>query len=174
MFQLTCRDRNILALQSELLSASALGIENVLALTGDHPSVGEYPKAKAVFDLDAVRLLKLIEKMNSGEDANGKELEGRCSFFSGAALAPNVSPIEPEVLKTKKKIESGAKFFQTQAIYDLDELEKFLEIYERECGGSEELRKCTLAGTVLLHSQSVVNFLKTLPGVKISEEVEAR
>ncbi|NQT21849.1 MAG: methylenetetrahydrofolate reductase, partial [Candidatus Omnitrophica bacterium] len=119
IFQLTCRDRNRLALQSDLLSAYVLGIENVLALTGDHPALGDHPEAKPVFDLDVVTLLDAIQKLNSGLDLSGNPLKGVPNFFSGAVVNPGADPIEPEIIKMEKKVEKGVLFFQTQAVYDV-------------------------------------------------------
>ncbi len=127
IFQITCRDRNRLALQSDLLSASALGIENILVLTGDHPALGDHPEAKPVFDLDSVQLLQVAGKLQEGSDMKGNKLEGVSpKFCLGAVVNPGADPLEPQIIKMEKKIEAGAKFFQTQAIYDIKLFENFL------------------------------------------------
>ena len=120
IYQLTCRDRNRLALQSDLLSAAALGIENVLITTGDHPTLGDHPQAKPVFDLDSVQLLQAARKLETGRDLNGNKLIGTFpKFCLGAAVNPGADPWEPQLMKMDKKVAAGAEFFQTQAVFDL-------------------------------------------------------
>src|SRR4030043_454948 len=127
IFQVTCRDRNRLALQSDILSAAALGIENLLILTGDHTTMGDHPEAKPVFDLDSVQLLQVASKLQAGLDMKGNKLEGQApKFCLGAVVNPGSDPIEPQIIKMEKKIEAGAEFFQTQAIYDIKIFENFL------------------------------------------------
>ena len=112
IFQMTCRDRNRLALQSDLLSAAALGIENVLLLTGDHTTLGDHPEAKPVFDLDSVQLLQVAKKLQEGFDMKGNKLEGAApKFCMGAVVNPGADPLEPQIMKMEKKIEAGAEFF---------------------------------------------------------------
>jgi methylenetetrahydrofolate reductase (NADPH) len=120
VLQLTCRDRNRLALQSELLSAAILGVNNVLCLTGDYVTIGDHPNAKPVFDLDSAQLLQTVATLNAGKDMAGNELKGATDFLPGACVAPEADPIEPQMLKFEKKVAAGAKFFQTQAVFDLD------------------------------------------------------
>ncbi len=148
VFQVTCRDRNRLALQSDLLSGWALGIRNVLALTGDHPSLGDHPNAKPVFDLDSVTLLEMIGTLNSGKDMSGNELNGTPDFLPGAVVNPgadNEAALDLQIMKMEKKIEAGAKFFQTQGVYDLDAFEKFMKRVEG-------LNTKVLVGIILLNS----------------------
>ncbi|MFH1621654.1 MAG: methylenetetrahydrofolate reductase, partial [Candidatus Omnitrophota bacterium] len=116
ILQVTCRDRNRLALQSDLLSASVLGIENVLLLTGDHPTLGDHPDAKPVFDLDSVQLIQVARILESGKDMKGNDLLGSPKFCIGAVVNPGADPLEPEIIKMEKKIQAGAQFFQTQAV----------------------------------------------------------
>jgi 5,10-methylenetetrahydrofolate reductase len=133
VYQVTCRDRNCLALQSDLLSGWALGIRNVLALTGDHPVLGDHPKARPVFELDSVSLLDVIGKLNSGVDMAGNELKGTPDFLPGAVVNPgadNEAALDLQIMKMETKIEAGAKFFQTQGVYDLDAFEKFMKRIE--------------------------------------------
>ena len=103
ILQLTCRDRNRLALQSELLGARVIGVKNVLALTGDYITSGDHPQAKPVFDLDSIQLLQLIEQLNAGKNGNDKELNGRCDFYSGAAVNPSTEPREMIIDVMKRK-----------------------------------------------------------------------
>ena len=127
VFQMTCRDRNRLAIQSDLLGAWALGIKNVLALTGDDVSFGDHRDAKAVFDLDSVQLVGAVSLLNSGVNHNEKKLRGGTDFYLGAVVAPEANPIEPEMIKFRKKVKAGAKFFQTQAIYDMEKFKRFFD-----------------------------------------------
>ncbi|MGB9301556.1 MAG: methylenetetrahydrofolate reductase, partial [Anaerolineae bacterium] len=118
IFQLTCRDRNRIALQSDLLSAYVLGIENILCLTGDYVSLGDHPDAKPVFDLDSVSLIETARALCEGHDLAGKELQGKPEFCIGAVVSPGAEPLEPQIIKMENKMRAGAQFFQTQAIYD--------------------------------------------------------
>lgn len=127
VFQITCRDRNRLALQSDLLSAYGLGIENVLCLTGDHVKLGDDPRSKAVFDLDAVQLLACASGLNEGKDIAGHELEGSPNLFLGAVVNPGAYSLDAELIKMEKKIRAGAKFFQTQAVYEPDKFAGFMK-----------------------------------------------
>ena len=129
IFQMTCRDRNRIALQSDLLGAWVMGIKNVLALTGDLPSLGDHPAAKPVFDLDSVTLLQTITTLNGGKDLSGNELKGAPAFFPGAVVKVEnntEASFELQIAKMKKKVAAGAKFFQTQACYDPKSFEKLM------------------------------------------------
>lgn len=127
IMQITGRDRNRIAIQGELLSAAALGIKNVLALTGDHPSIGDHPDARGVFDMDSVNILQAATKLMEGQDLNGNELSGTPEYFLGASVTPLYDPLELQIIKMKKKIQAGAKFFQTQAVYDIDVIRSFMD-----------------------------------------------
>ncbi len=166
VFQVTCRDRNRLALQSDLLSGWALGIRNVLALTGDHPSMGDHPNAKPVFDLDSVTLLEMIGTLNSGKDMSGNELNGTPDFLPGAVVNPgadNEAALDLQIMKMEKKIEAGAKFFQTQGVYDLDAFEKFMKRVEG-------LNTKVLVGIILLKSVGMARYMnKNVAGVFVPE-----
>lgn len=166
IYQLTCRDRNRLALQSDLLSAAALGLENVLILTGDHPGLGDHPQAKPVFDLDSVQLLEVARKLEHGQDMQGNKLVGEApKFCLGAVVNPGADPLEPEIIKMEKKIAAGADFFQTQVIYDLRVFEKFLE-------QTKHLKVPIMAGVILLKSASMARFInKHVPGVCIGDDL---
>jgi len=166
VFQLTCRDRNRLALQSDLLSAWVLGVRNVLALTGDHPTLGDHPDAVPVFDLDSVSLLKVIGRLNEGFDLAGNQLKGAPAFFPGAVVNPGAdteAALEMQIIKMEKKIEAGAKFFQTQGIYDLDLFEKFMKRIEG-------FKIPVLGGIILLKSAGMARFMnKNVAGVFVPE-----
>jgi 5,10-methylenetetrahydrofolate reductase len=161
VFQMTCRDRNRLALQSDILGAWALGIRNILALTGDHVSFGDHREAKAVFDVDSVQLVGLIDGLNRGKNMKEKELRGGTGFLIGAVVAPEANPWEPEGIKFEKKIAAGARFFQTQAIYDMDKFKRFFEVASRS-----DVK--ILGGILLLKSAKMANYLNTnVPGVHV-------
>ncbi|MHC4403414.1 MAG: methylenetetrahydrofolate reductase [Planctomycetota bacterium] len=163
ILQLTCRDRNRLALQSELLSASILGVHNVLCLTGDYISVGDHPQAKPVFDLDSVQLLQTVEQLNQGKDLAGNEMQGATRLFPGAVVTPEADPIEPQMIKFAKKIAAGARFIQTQAIYDLDNFKRFMD----------DARKHDvkiMAGIVLLVTAGMARYMnKNVPGIFVPD-----
>ncbi|MEI6845725.1 MAG: methylenetetrahydrofolate reductase, partial [Candidatus Firestonebacteria bacterium] len=128
VFQVTCRDRNRLALQSDILSAALFGIENMLLLTGDHTTLGDHKDAKPVFDLDSVSLAHMVKKMEEGKDLAGNLLDGEPpKFCKGAVVSPCSEPLEPQLFKMEKKIKAGIEFFQTQAVYEADKFEKFMK-----------------------------------------------
>jgi len=163
VFQMTCRDRNRIALQSDLLSAHVLGIENVLCLTGDYVSLGDHPDAKPVFDLDSVSLLESATLLQQGRDLAGKELNGNPRFFLGAVVTPGANPYEPQIIKMEKKVKAGAQFFQTQAVYQPEEFEKFMQ----QVG---HLKVPVLLGIVLLKSAGMARFMnKNVAGVHVPE-----
>jgi len=163
ILQMTCRDRNRLALQAELLLAHTMGIRNVLCLTGDAVLVGDHKEAKGVFDLDSVQLLKAIRQMESGKDLGGNDLDGTIEFCAGAIVTPEARPIEPQLIKLEKKVEAGAEFFQTQAIYDLDNFAKFMQ-YARQFPVK------MLAGIVLLSSARMAKYMtENVPGIFVPQ-----
>lgn len=166
IFQITCRDRNRLALQSDILSAAALGIENILALTGDYTTLGDHPDAKPVFDLDSVQLLQVAKRLQEGFDMKGNKLEGSPpKFCLGAVVNPGADPIEPQIVKMEKKIEAGAEFFQTQAVYDVKAFENFL-------GNIKHLKTTILAGIVLLKSAGMARYMnENVAGVFIPQNL---
>ena len=164
ILQLTCRDRNRMALQSELLSASVLGVRSVLCLTGDYISVGDHPQAKPVFDLDSVQLLQTVGLLNGGKDLAGNDLLGRTDLFPGAVVTPEADPIEPQMIKFEKKIAAGAQFIQTQAIYDLDNFKRFMERARQHNGVK------IMAGIVLLVSAGMAKYMnKNVPGIFVPD-----
>jgi len=165
VFQMTCRDRNRLALQSDILGAWALGVKNILALTGDHVSFGDHREAKAVFDIDSVQLVGLIDGLNRGRNMKDKELRGGTGFLIGAVVAPEANPWEPEEIKFEKKIAAGARFFQTQAIYDMDKFKRFFEVASKS-----DVK--VLGGLLLLKSAKMANYLNTnVPGVHVPQDL---
>jgi 5,10-methylenetetrahydrofolate reductase len=165
ILQVTCRDRNRLALQAELLFAYTRGIRNVLCLTGDAVVVGDHKAAKGVFDLDSVQLLRAIRQMESGKDLGGNELDGTVEFCAGAIVTPEANPIEPQLIKFEKKVEAGAEFFQTQAIYDLDKFAKFME-------HARQFPVKILAGIILLVSARMAKYMtENVPGVFVPQNL---
>jgi len=163
ILQMTCRDRNRLALQAELLLAYTREINNVLCLTGDAVPVGDHKEAKGVFDFDSVQLLKAIRTMESGQDMGGNSLDGPVEFCAGAIVTPEAQPIEPQLIKFEKKVEAGAEFFQTQAIYDLENFSTFMQ-YARQFPVK------ILAGIVLLSSARMAKYMnENVPGILVPE-----
>jgi len=163
ILQMTCRDRNRLALQADLLFAHQRGICNVLCLTGDSVVLGDHKEAKGVFDLDSSQLLAAIRRLEKGEDLGGNKVEGELSFCAGAIVTPEANPIEPQLIKFEKKIEAGAEFIQTQAVYDLDHFKEFMS-YARQFPVK------ILAGIILLTSAPMARFMnKNVAGVTVPQ-----
>jgi methylenetetrahydrofolate reductase (NADPH) len=162
IYQVTCRDRNRLALQSDILSAAALGIENLLVLTGDHPALGDHPEAKPVFDVDSVQLLQIVQRLQHGEDMKGNKLEGKSPRFCvGAVVNPGADPLQPQIIKMEKKLEAGVDFFQTQAVYDIKVFEQFL-------AKTKYLKTTILAGVVVLKSAKMARYMnENVAGVSV-------
>ena len=165
ILQMTCRDRNRLALQAELLLAYTRGIRNVLCLTGDAVVVGDHKEAMGVFDLDSTQLLRTIRLMETGQDMGGNSLDGTVEFCAGAIVTPEAQPIEPQLIKFEKKVEAGAQFFQTQAIYDVDNFSKFMQ-YARQFPVK------VLAGIVLLSSARMAKYMtENVPGIFVPQNL---
>lgn len=165
ILQMTCRDRNRLALQAELLLAYTKGIRNILCLTGDAITVGDHKEAKGVFDLDSVQLLSTIRQMESGKDSGGNDLDGDVEFCAGAIVTPEARPVEPQLVKFEKKLAAGAEFFQTQAVYDLDNFAKFMQ-YARQFPAR------ILAGIVLLSSARMAKYMtENVPGIFVPQDL---
>ena len=165
ILQLACRDRNRLALQSELLAAYALGIANVLCMTGDPPSSGDHPDAKPVFDLDAITLLRAIKSLGSGTDMASNELRGSPHFYAGAVVNPGARDLDEELRRMEEKIEAGASFFQSQAVYDPAGFESFMNVAQR-------YRVPVLAGVIVLKSATMArNLNANLPGVHVPDDL---
>lgn len=165
--QMACRDRNRIALQADLMGANALGIHNVLALTGDPVKAGDNPKARSVFDLESVRLLRTIGLLNQGIDLNEKKLpDGPLNIFAGAAVDPQCPSWSGLQKRFERKVEAGAQFFQSQLISDFDCLEKFMNQI------ATPAQKPVLAGIFLLKSAKNAAFLnRNVPGVHIPDDI---
>lgn len=165
ILQMTCRDRNRLALQADLLFASSRGVHNVLCLTGDSLLLGDHKEGKSVFDLDSSQLLAAIRRLERGNDLAGNDLDGGVSFCAGAIVTPEANPLEPQLIKFEKKIEAGAEFIQTQAVYDLDRFKQFMD-YARQFPAK------ILAGVILLTSAPMARFMnKNVAGVNVPQEL---
>jgi len=169
IMQLTCRDRNRLSLQSDILSAAVLGIENLLCLTGDHPKLGDHPAAMPVFDLDSVQLLLAVKSLMNGKDMAGNELEGQPpQFCLGAVVNPGADPLEPQIIKMAKKVAAGAEFFQTQAVYEVDKFARFMEKVKSAIGGKVPV----MAGIVFLKSPAMAKFMnENVAGIHVPDEI---
>ncbi len=163
ILQMNCRDRNRLALQSDLLSAHVLGIHNVLCITGDHTTLGDHSEAKPVYDLDSVQLLQAVKSLQEGKDLGGSELFGSPQFCVGAIVVPEANPIEPQLLKFEKKVNAGSAFFQTQAVFDVDKFRNFMKF-------ARQFKVKILAGIVLLESADMAQGMN-IPGVYIPQKL---
>lgn len=167
VFQITCRDRNRLSIQADLLFAFSRGIESVLCLTGDSLKMGDHPEAKPVYDIDSVQLIQLIHNLNSGKDLSGNNLDGGVDFCIGASATPSADPIEPQLIKFEKKLKAGIDFVQTQAVYDLDELKRFVD-YSQNINKSVKI----LAGIVLLVSAGMAKWMnENIPGIFVPQNL---
>jgi homocysteine S-methyltransferase len=164
-----CRDRNLLGMQMDLLGAHALGLHNILAVTGDPPKMGTYPNATAVFDIDSIGLLHFIQQMNRGRDFGGRKLGGQTSFFVGAGCNPAHPQLEREVERFGQKIEAGAEFFFSQPVYDVGILERFLELTD----GFPKVP--FLVGILPLASAKNAEFLHNeVPGMQVPQSIRDR
>jgi methylenetetrahydrofolate reductase (NADPH) len=168
ILNVSCRDRNRLALQADLLGAAALGIRNLLVLTGDYASMGDHPQTKPVFDLDSIQLLKVIQKLGGGQDMAGNPLRGGPEFFVGATVSPipdTEAALELQLVKMEKKLAAGAKFFQTQPVFELRAFERFMKRVE---GFGVPI----LASVLPLKSASMGRFInKNMPGILVPERL---
>ena len=174
VFQMVCRDRNRLALQSDLLSAASLGVENVLALTGDHVVMGDHQDTKPVYDLDSVGLLKAMSNLEAGTDmgvdmkGNPNELDGSPTFFKGCCTTPCSPTPEAQIIKLEKKVAAGAQFVQTQAVYDPAAFESFMKQVEH-------LKVPVLVGIVMLKSAGMAKYMnRSVPGVQVPDPLIQR
>ncbi|RLF23726.1 MAG: methylenetetrahydrofolate reductase [Thermoprotei archaeon] len=170
VYQITCRDRNRIAIISDLLAAAALGIRNVLALTGDHVTMGDNPEAKPVFDLDSASLVYLIRRMvDEGVDLAGNKIEGEVKFHVGIAANPNAMPLELEILKIERKVRLGIDFIQTQCVFDMELTKEFL----REV---KKFNVPVLVGICPIRSIGMMKwYIKECPGgIKIPMEIQER
>ena len=168
VMQITCRDRNRLALQSDVLSAYVLGIRNILCLTGDNTTTGDHPQAKPVFDLDSITLLDVIRKLEDGYDMAGNELKGKPVFFKGAAVNPETNlkaSFNLQLIKMKKKADCGAQFFQTMPVFNAEKFKVFMDRVKEL-----SINLPIIAGIQLIKSEKMANYLNEyIPGVNVPE-----
>ena len=168
ILQVTCRDRNRIALQADVLSAAALGIRNIVTMTGDHPGGGDHPNAKPVFDIDSTALLQSLAALQSGNDMSGAKLRGAPDLLVGAVVNPGADDLDREIGRMEEKIEAGAAFFQTQAVYDASEFERFMRRVE---GYGAPV----LAGCIMLKSGNMArNFNANVPGINVPDAIISR
>jgi len=168
IFQMTCRDRNRLALQADLLGAAMLGIRNLLLLTGDDPKAGDHPDAKPVFDINSATLMQVARGLTQGKDMAGKELKGVPHFCIGAAADPGAKDLDVEMQKFKAKIDGGAQFFQTQAVFDAEGFRRFL-------ANVAAFKKPVLAGILLVKSAKMARYMNEhVWGIHVPEALIAR
>ncbi|MCD4702731.1 MAG: methylenetetrahydrofolate reductase [Methanosarcinaceae archaeon] len=167
IMQLTCRDRNRLALQSDLLGAAAMGLRNVCVMSGDHTTKGDHPGAKPVYDLDSIQLLSMIQNMEEGYDLAGNDLEDAPEFVVGAVS--NIDPKQPmQLLKLKKKVRMGTQFIQTQAVYDVEQFAEFM-------GMIESVEMPVIAGIIPLRSANMARFMnENIPGIRVGDDLIRR
>ena len=165
ILQVTCRDRNRLALEADLLLAHSRGINNMLSLTGDSVDVGDHKEAKPVFDLDSVQLLRMARTLESGMDMAGNELKGAPSFCLGSSVHPEADFIEPQLIKFDKKVEAGAQFFQTQGVFDLASFRRFMQY-------ASQFNVKILAGIIVIASARMAKYMNNnVPGISVPQEV---
>lgn len=165
VMQLTCRDRNRIAMQSDLMGAHMLGIRNILCLTGDYPTVGDHKEAKPVYDLDSVQVMQLVQGLNNGLDMAGNKLDGATDFTIGAAVTPEADPLGPMLAKFEVKVKAGAQFFQTQAIYDPEQFATFMKAVR-------PFKVKVLAGILVLRNYKMAEFMNTnIPGVSVPQDM---
>lgn len=163
VMQLTCRDRNRIAMQSDLLGAHMLGIRNILCLTGDYPTVGDHKDAKPVYDLDSVQVMQLVQGLNGGRDMAGNKLDGSTAFTIGAAVTPEADPLGPMLAKFEVKVKAGAQFFQTQAVYRPDQFASFMQAVR-------PFKVKVLAGILVLRNAKMAEFMNAnIPGVSVPQ-----
>jgi 5,10-methylenetetrahydrofolate reductase len=167
ILQVNCRDRNALAISSDLLGAYALGINNVLAITGDYPKKSLHHAIKPVFDIDSVQLIKLLKDMNNGIDFSGEPLKGSTNFTIGAVVNPGSDPIEPQIMKLQKKMDAGAQFIQTQISYDIEGFKRFRD-------KTSNIKTKYLLGILPIRSANMVEVIKKIPGVNLPDDIAKR
>jgi 5,10-methylenetetrahydrofolate reductase len=167
IMQLTCRDRNRLALQSDLLGAYAMGVRNICLMTGDYTTKGDHPKAKPVYDMDSVQLLAMVQGMKEGHDLAGNTIENPPEFVVGAVSNTDPSNVM-QMLKLKKKAKMGLDFIQTQAVYDTEQFRSFMEI-------ADEIQVPVIAGIIPLKSANMADFMNNnVPGINVTTDIMER
>jgi methylenetetrahydrofolate reductase (NADPH) len=171
IMQMTCRDRNRIAIQSDLLGAYSLGIRNILCLSGDHQVFGNHPEAKNVYDLDSIQLVRAVRDLRDGQFINGEKCRFNPKMFIGAAANPFADPFEYRAMRLAKKIAAGADFIQTQAAYDLERFEAWMGMV-RDMGLHEKVR--IMAGVVPVKSAAALRYVSTVPGMRVPEKLIER
>lgn len=165
VIQMTCRDRNRIAIQSDLLGAAALGIENILCLTGDHQKFGDHPESKPVFDMDSIQLIATVKQLNKGVLLSGEEMKKPTSFLIGGAANPFADPFEFRVVRLEKKILAGAEFIQTQPVFDIPYFKKWMQAVRQK---DLHTRVAILAGVMPVKSVNALQHMqKEVPGIRI-------
>jgi 5,10-methylenetetrahydrofolate reductase len=165
VMQLTCRDRNRIAMQSDLMGAHMLGIRNILCLTGDYPTVGDHKEAKPVYDLDSVQVMQLVQGLNKGKDMVGNKLDGSTAFTIGAAVTPEADLVGPVLAKFEVKVKAGAQFFQTQAVYNPDVFAGFMKQVR-------PFNVKVLAGILVLRNYKMAEFMNAnIPGMSVPKDM---
>ena len=165
ILQMTCRDRNRIALQADTLAAAALGVRNIVTMTGDHPGGGDHPDAKPVFDIDSTALLRALAGLREGKDMSGADLRGSPELFVGAVVNPGADDLDREIGRMEEKIAAGAAFFQTQAVYDAGDFERFARRVE---GYGVPI----IAGCIMLKSGNMArNFNANVPGISVPDAI---
>ncbi len=163
VMQMTCRDRNRIGIQADLLGGHLLGMRNILCLTGDYPTVGDHKDAKPVYDLDSVQVMQAVQGLNAGRDWAGNKLDGSTQFFIGGAVTPEADPLGPMLAKFETKVKAGAEFFQTQAIYSPDQFASFMKAVRK-------FKVKVLAGILLLRNAKMAEFMNAnIPGVSVPQ-----
>jgi methylenetetrahydrofolate reductase (NADPH) len=172
IIQMTCRDRNRIAIQSDLLGAAALGIENVLCLTGDHQRFGNHPEARPVFDLDSVQLIAMTQRLTEGYFLSGETIKKPPVLFIGGAANPFADPLGFRVIRLAKKIQAGARFIQTQPVYDLDRFEEWMEGVRAQ---GLDKKTAILAGVMPVKSvKALLHMENEVPGIRIPQSCFTR
>lgn len=171
IMQLTCRDRNSLSLMGDLLAAEHFGIKDIMTMTGDHPLKG-CKTAKPVYEFDSSTLILLLKGMNEGKNHCGRDLHKKTNFTIGAVISPTITPLEPEIYKTKRKLSAGAEFFQTQPVFSIESIENFCNLYDKEFG--EDIRDKIIVGILPIYSTKMLAGIKSLPGLNVNPIYEER
>lgn len=173
VMQIVCRDRNRIAIQSDVLGAVALGIWNILCLTGDYQSFGDHPTAKSVFDLDSIQLVQVLSQMRDEKKfLSGEKISGEVPLFIGAVENPYADPFEYRVLRLAKKVKAGADFIQTQAVFDVSKFAKWMEMVT-DRGLDKEVH--VLAGVIPIRSVGMARHMRdNVPGVSVPDEIVTR
>ena len=172
-YQMVCRDRNRIAMQSDILGAYALGIRNIICLSGDHPMFGDHPKTKRVFDIDSIQLIDVVRKMrDEGKFLSNEDIAVKPEMFIGAAANPFAEPFDFRVIRMAKKIEAGADFFQTQCIYNMERFREFVK-QANDMGLTE--KAYLLAGVTPMKSLGMAKHMKNnVPGIDVPDSIIKR